>query len=184
MAFGKISLGCHTKANKQRPSCLFESTHPCVFITLLPRCRVPTRKRLFARPQLSYPDFSGSPHDRIGQPLEVSYSSSLLLPCLPVVPPRVNRQSEIPTLDECRSSLTTALPLLRVFSGWLRCISWRTPTLAWQGFPGQRFQKSSGTRYTTSTPTNTLPRHTLSNAPSMGCKYRLQLSGALGFPRC
>ena len=135
---------------------------------------MPTRKRFLARPQLSYPCFQGSLCDRIGQPLSGSYLSSLPLPCLPAVPPAVNWQSEIPTLDECRSLLTTALPLLRVFSGWLRYVSWlRLPSH--RGFPGKRFQKATGTRHTTSTPTNTQPHHTLSNAPSSGCNYRLEL---------
>lgn len=39
---------------------------------------------------------------------------------------------------------TTALPLVRVFSGRLHCLCLATPTLL-RGFPGKRFQKPSGT---------------------------------------
>lgn len=39
---------------------------------------------------------------------------------------------------------TTALPLVRVFSGRLHCLCLATPTL-FRGFPGKRFQKPSGT---------------------------------------
>ena len=129
---------------------------------------VPTSKtRHFARHQLSYLAYTSSSRHRISQQFDGSY-----LPHLPrflsLAPTRSLRFSDsllrwLPSSRDGR-----ALPLLRLFSCRLRYISWlRLPQLA-LGFPGKRFQKPSGTRYTTSTSTDTPQRHILSSAPSRG----------------